>query len=222
MNRGGPCRPTAPWHSASSADGPPSPAQDPDLPCSRCSSSFVVDDLVAFLVIAAFYSHHIRPVPLTVAAAAFAVVLAGRTPRLRHRGCLVVALGATMWAGLMAGGVDPVVAGLAVGLVTYAYAPMRTDLERATGLVRLFREQPSSQRARSAHAGEPSSPARCRHPMTGSASCAGPRAGTGPESPATSPAPAAQAAGSHLPPAPGRRPTTSGLPATKARERRPT
>ncbi|MFF3584482.1 Na+/H+ antiporter NhaA [Streptomyces mirabilis] len=114
---------------------------------------FVVDDLVALLVIAAFYSHHIRPLPLAVAAASFAAVLACRTLRLRHRGGLVVAMGVTMWAGLMGSGVDPVVAGLAIGLVTSAYAPMRTDLERATGLVRLFREQPSPQRARSATAG---------------------------------------------------------------------
>ncbi|MEV7817402.1 Na+/H+ antiporter NhaA [Streptomyces flaveolus] len=113
---------------------------------------FVVDDLVALLVIAVFYSHDIRPLPLAFAAAAFAAILVGRVLLLRRRG-LVLALGATMWAALMGSGVDPVVAGLAIGLVTSAYAPIRTDLERATGLVRLFREQPSPRRARSATAG---------------------------------------------------------------------
>ncbi|MGV9933581.1 hypothetical protein ACWDY4_23760 [Streptomyces olivaceoviridis] len=53
----------------------------------------------------------------------------------------------------MGSGVDPVVAGLAIGLVTSAYTPIRTDLERATGLVRLFREHPSPHRARSATSG---------------------------------------------------------------------
>lgn len=101
----------------------------------------VVDDLVALLVIATFYSHDIRPVPLAVAGACFAAILASRTLPVRRRGGLVIALGTTMWAGPMGSGVDPVVAGLAIGLVTSAYAPLRTDLERATDLVRLFREQ---------------------------------------------------------------------------------
>ncbi|WP_063766951.1 Na+/H+ antiporter NhaA [Streptomyces sp. NRRL S-813] len=114
---------------------------------------FVVDDLVALLVIATFYSHDIRPVPLAVAGASFAAILATRTLPVRRRGGLVIALGTAMWAGLMGSGVDPVVAGLAIGLVTSAYAPLRTDLERATGLVRLFREQPSPHRARSAVVG---------------------------------------------------------------------
>ena len=42
------------------------------------------------------------------------------------------------------------IAGLAVGLVTSAYPPARTDLERATELTRSFREQPTPQLARSA------------------------------------------------------------------------
>ncbi|AGF60796.1 Na+/H+ antiporter NhaA [Streptomyces hygroscopicus subsp. jinggangensis TL01] len=53
----------------------------------------------------------------------------------------------------MGSAVDPVVTGLAIGLVTSAYTPIRTDLEQATGLVRLFREHPSPRRARSATAG---------------------------------------------------------------------
>lgn len=114
---------------------------------------FVVDDLVALVVIAGFYSHRLQPLPLAVAAGAFAAILAGRALRPLRRGAVVVALGATVWAGLMGSGVAPVVVGLATGLVTSAYAPTRSDLERATGLVRLFREQPSPRRARSATAG---------------------------------------------------------------------
>ncbi|NUP67792.1 MAG: thioredoxin domain-containing protein [Nonomuraea sp.] len=114
---------------------------------------FVVDDLVALLVIAAFYSHDVRPAPLAVAAASFAALITLGRVRMRRRCAPVAVLGVVMWAGLMAGGVDPVVAGLAIGLVTSAYRPVRGDLERATGLVRLFREQPSARRARSAAAG---------------------------------------------------------------------
>ena len=50
-------------------------------------------------------------------------------------------------------GVDPVISGLAVGLVTSAYPPPREDLERATALARSFREQPTPELARSAQQG---------------------------------------------------------------------
>jgi protein-disulfide isomerase len=50
-------------------------------------------------------------------------------------------------------GVDPVISGLAVGLVTSAYPPARGDLERATALTRSFREQPTPELARSAQQG---------------------------------------------------------------------
>ena len=50
-------------------------------------------------------------------------------------------------------GIDPVIAGLAVGLVTSAYPPARVDLERVTELTRSFREQPTPELARSAQLG---------------------------------------------------------------------
>ena len=43
--------------------------------------------------------------------------------------------------------------GLAVGLLTSAHAPARDDLERATDLFRLFREQPTPELAESARVG---------------------------------------------------------------------
>ena len=54
---------------------------------------------------------------------------------------------------LFESGVDPVIAGLAVGLVTSAYPPGRSELERVTELTRLFREQPTPELARSAQLG---------------------------------------------------------------------
>jgi protein-disulfide isomerase len=50
-------------------------------------------------------------------------------------------------------GIDPVIAGLAIGLATSAYPPSRDDLERATALARSFREQPTPEQARSAQRG---------------------------------------------------------------------
>jgi protein-disulfide isomerase len=52
-----------------------------------------------------------------------------------------------------ASGVDPVISGLAVGLITSAYPPARADLEEVSRLTRLFREQPTPALARSAQLG---------------------------------------------------------------------
>jgi protein-disulfide isomerase len=65
----------------------------------------------------------------------------------------LLGLGIVTWAALLESGIDPVVAGLAIGLTASAYSPARGDLEQATGLFRLFREQPTPELARSATAG---------------------------------------------------------------------
>jgi protein-disulfide isomerase len=49
--------------------------------------------------------------------------------------------------------VDPLVIGLVMGLLTYAAPAARGDLERATEKFRLFREQPTSELARTARLG---------------------------------------------------------------------
>jgi Na+/H+ antiporter NhaA len=112
----------------------------------------VVDDVVALLVIAAVYSKHINIRPLVFAIAFFAVLLVVRALRLRI-GLVYFVFGAATWVSLFFSGIDPIVVGLVMGLLTFAYAPNRDDLERATGLFRLFREQPTPELARSASAG---------------------------------------------------------------------
>ncbi len=114
---------------------------------------FVVDDLVALLVIALAYSGHINPVALGVAIVAYAGVVASRRLPYRGRRPVFAVLGVTVWAAMMGSGIDPVVAGLAVGLATSAYVPKRDALEEATTLVRLFREQPTAELASSAARG---------------------------------------------------------------------
>jgi Na+/H+ antiporter NhaA len=113
---------------------------------------FVVDDVVALVVIAVAYSQQIKIVPLVIAIVVFALTLTAKALHLRH-GPMYAVLGLVTWLALLASGVDPVVAGLAIGLATSAYSPARGDLERATGLFRLFREQPTPELARSATAG---------------------------------------------------------------------
>src|SRR4051812_40703786 len=113
---------------------------------------FVVDDVAALLVIAFADSSHIDVMHLVLALATFALLLVATARRVRARSVYVV-LGLAMWAALLASGVDPVVAGLAIGLAATAYSPERGQLEEATLLVKLFREQPTSELARSARVG---------------------------------------------------------------------
>ncbi len=109
----------------------------------------VVDDLVALLVIGTAYSHNVVYGYLLVAAALFLVVLVLRSLEVRL-GVLYAALGAVMWVVVYKSGVEPVIVGLVMGLLTYAYPATRLDLERATKLFRSFREQPTPELARTA------------------------------------------------------------------------
>jgi protein-disulfide isomerase len=108
--------------------------------------------VVALLVIAVAYSDDVALGPLLIAAAAFTLILAALAVRIRH-GLVYFLLAAVAWVALFESGVDPVVLGLAAGLVTWAYPAGRDRLERATDLFRRFREQPTPELARSARAG---------------------------------------------------------------------
>ena len=112
---------------------------------------FVVDDLVALLVIAVMYTDHLRPWYLLVALAFFVGVLVIK--RLRLGTVAAFGAGVLTWGTLLASGVDPVVIGLAIGLSAAAYAPARGDLEEASGLFRQFREEPTPDLARTAALG---------------------------------------------------------------------
>ncbi|MFI5929618.1 Na+/H+ antiporter NhaA [Micromonospora sp. NPDC051543] len=112
----------------------------------------VVDDLVAIAVLAVAYPSHSSPRALLVAALIFAVVLLLRVWKVRH-GWFYTLLGVAAWLAVSESGVDPVVVGLLMGLLTYAYDPGRKDLQWASDQFRLFREQPTPKLARMAQAG---------------------------------------------------------------------
>jgi len=112
----------------------------------------VVDDIIALLVIAFVYSGHISMSDLGVGIAIFAVVLSVRAADI-HYGPVYFVLATAMWVALLKSGVDPIVVGLLGGVIALAYPAQRGDLERATDLFRLFREQPTPELARSARAG---------------------------------------------------------------------
>jgi Na+/H+ antiporter NhaA len=115
-------------------------------------SIVVVDDLVALVVIGVAYTDHVKLDALGVAIAIFAGVLAIRAARVR-RAPIYFAFGAALWVAVLKSGIDPVIVGLTMGLLAYAYPAMRLELDRASELFRAFREQPTPELAREARLG---------------------------------------------------------------------
>src|SRR4051812_19147248 len=113
---------------------------------------FVVDDIVALLVITLVYSEDVHLVGVALAVALFGLFVVLARLRLGAPASLVV-VGLAIWASLLGSGVDPIVSGLAIGLVAPAYTPAREDLEEASGLFRQFREEPTPDLARTAVVG---------------------------------------------------------------------
>ena len=109
----------------------------------------VVDDLAGIAVIAIFYSSDVKPVPLVIGAALLVVSGYIRRRGVRN-GPLYLLLGVAAWVAFFNSGVDPIVTGLVIGLLTCAYPAARQDLEQATDAFRLFREQPTARLAEQA------------------------------------------------------------------------
>jgi Na+/H+ antiporter NhaA len=113
----------------------------------------VVDDLVALIVIATVYTGNISAVPLFVAIALFGALIALRYAPHTWRAKAAGVVGVAFWLALYEAGIDPVIAGLVVGLVAGAYPPQRAELEHVVELTRSFREQPTPELARSTRRG---------------------------------------------------------------------
>jgi Na+/H+ antiporter NhaA len=109
----------------------------------------VVDDVVALAVIVLFYSSSIDTEPLVVALVFYAAAYVLHRAHVRV-GLAYLLLGAGAWVGLLKAGVEPIVVGLALGVLPYAFPARRNALERATERFREFREQPTAGLAQSA------------------------------------------------------------------------
>jgi Na+/H+ antiporter NhaA len=106
----------------------------------------VVDDLAGLAIIAVFYSSHVRWLPLLIGIAALAAYAVMSRRGVRN-GPVYVVIGLGAWLAFWESGVDPIVSGLVIGLVTCAYPAAREDLQQATDAFRLFREQPTARLA---------------------------------------------------------------------------
>jgi len=112
----------------------------------------VVDDLVGLAIIAFAYSGRIHVDALLTGLAILGGVAVLRAAGVRY-GPAYALLGVAAWIAIFKSGVDQVVVGLVIGLMTYARPAARGDLERASDLFRMFREQPTPELAQSAREG---------------------------------------------------------------------
>jgi Na+/H+ antiporter NhaA len=108
----------------------------------------VVDDVASLLVIATVYTEKLKVAPLLVAVGFYLLVIVCRSIPVRI-GFVYFVLGVGAWVGVLKSGVEPVVIGLAMGILTFAIPAERSSLERATERFREFREQPTAELARS-------------------------------------------------------------------------
>jgi Na+/H+ antiporter NhaA/predicted DsbA family dithiol-disulfide isomerase len=109
----------------------------------------VVDDLAGIAVIAIVYSGRIHVVPLVIGLGFLAVAMGIRARRVRY-GPAYLLVGVAAWVAFLKSGVDPILVGLVLGLLTYAYSATRASLEQASDAFRQFREQPTAELAASA------------------------------------------------------------------------
>ncbi|MFT4048829.1 MAG: Na+/H+ antiporter NhaA [Solirubrobacterales bacterium] len=109
----------------------------------------IADDIGTLLVIAFAYSSDINGEALLIVAGLALLALAVRWwgPLSKRP---YEAIGVAIWIAMSQSGVHPTIAGVLIGLAISARPPARQDLERATAITRLFREQPTAELARSA------------------------------------------------------------------------
>jgi Na+/H+ antiporter NhaA len=109
----------------------------------------VVDDLAGIVIIAIVYSGQIRIGPLLTGIGFLAVAMLIRARGVAY-GPVYLLIGIAAWVAFFKSGVDPVVVGLVLGLMSLAYPATRASLEQASEAFREFREQPTAELARSA------------------------------------------------------------------------
>ena len=109
----------------------------------------IADDIGVLLVIAFAYTSELSLVALASAGLLFGLVLTLLRLGVLSRPPLIL-LAIAVWVATAESGVHPTIAGVVLGLIVGGRPPERPDVERATTIARLFREQPTPQLARAA------------------------------------------------------------------------
>jgi Na+/H+ antiporter NhaA len=121
----------------------------------------VIDDVAALSVIALVYPDQIDLGALATAIVLLAVLIGLRWYGIRRRDAqdagialfaVSVLVGFGLWLALFESGIDPVISGLLIGLLTSARQPQRARVERGSTLTRSFRARPTPELAYEASA----------------------------------------------------------------------
>ena len=105
----------------------------------------IADDLLALVVIALVYSDSIDVMSLIWAAGLFAAALVMLLGLKLRRGPPYFVVGSAMWVVALESGIEPLLVGLAFGILVWATPAARSDLEHAGKRFREFREQPTPE-----------------------------------------------------------------------------
>jgi len=107
----------------------------------------VVDDIGAILVIAVVYTEAVHLIPLLLATALIGVALVMRTMGV-WRATPYLVVGVALWVATYESGLHPTIVGVVFGLLTPAFLPRRTDLDRLDRLLKRLRREPGPEAAR--------------------------------------------------------------------------
>ncbi|MEU7833308.1 Na+/H+ antiporter NhaA [Nonomuraea sp. NPDC049129] len=107
----------------------------------------IVDDVLAIIIIALFYTESLDVIALVVAAALLAAIVTLRWLRIWRAPAYIV-LGFALWVATLESGVHPTLIGIALGILVFVYAPSDRKLLRADEAVHEFTSDPSPEAAR--------------------------------------------------------------------------
>ncbi|MFI6926435.1 Na+/H+ antiporter NhaA [Nonomuraea spiralis] len=109
----------------------------------------IVDDVLAIMIIAIFYTASLQVTALVVAAVLLAAIVLLRWLKI-WRAPAYIALGFGLWVATLESGIHPTLVGIALGILVFVYAPSDQKLLLAGEAVQEFTTEPSARAAREA------------------------------------------------------------------------
>ncbi|AQZ69788.1 Na+/H+ antiporter NhaA type [[Actinomadura] parvosata subsp. kistnae] len=109
----------------------------------------IVDDVLAIIIIAIFYTDELSVTALITAAVLLAAIMTLRWLKIWRAPAYIV-LGFALWVATLESGIHPTLIGIALGVLVFVYAPTDHKLLLAGEAVQEFTSEPSARAAREA------------------------------------------------------------------------
>ncbi|MGW4796669.1 Na+/H+ antiporter NhaA [Nonomuraea sp. NPDC004297] len=109
----------------------------------------IVDDVLAIIIIAIFYTAELSVVALITAALLLAAIMTLRWLKIWRAPAYIV-LGFALWVATLESGIHPTLVGIALGILVFVYAPTDHKLLLAGEAVQEFTVEPTARAARAA------------------------------------------------------------------------